>query len=48
MPHSEMGPAKKRKAMPGKGEFQRSKQDVLDFIDNLLGVERGDTARAAA
>lgn len=36
-----------KKAMPGKGEFQRSKQDVLDFIDDLLGVERGDTAKAA-
>lgn len=36
-----------KKAMPGKGEFQRSKQDVLDFIDDLLGVERGETAKAA-
>lgn len=39
--------SQKKKAMPGKGEFQRSKQDVLDFIDDLLGVERGETARAA-
>jgi hypothetical protein len=36
-----------KKGMPGKGEFQRSKQDVLDFIDDLLGVERGATAKAA-
>lgn len=35
------------KAMGAK-DFQRSKQDVLDFIDDLLGVERGSTARAAA
>jgi hypothetical protein len=30
----------------GKAEFQRSKQAVLDFIDSLLGVERGATQRA--
>ncbi|MVA98881.1 hypothetical protein GN330_16660 [Nitratireductor sp. CAU 1489] len=32
------------KAM-GRKEFQDSKSDVLDFVDDLLGVERGDTAR---
>jgi len=38
------------KAMGAK-DFQASKQDVLDFIDDLLGVERGATsgnAREAA
>lgn len=39
------------KAMGAK-EFQQSKSDVLDFLDDLLGVERGSTAansnRAAA
>ena len=27
----------------GRAEFQRSKQAVLDFVDSLLGVERGNT-----
>lgn len=38
------------KAMGAK-DFQQSKQDVLDFIDDLLGVERGaaaENARTAA
>lgn len=35
------------KAMGAK-DFQRSKQDVLDFCDDLLGVERGETARNQA
>ena len=35
------------KAMGAK-DFQASKQDVLDFIDDLLGVERGSTAEARA
>jgi hypothetical protein len=35
------------KAMGAK-DFQASKQDVLDFLDDLLGVERGSTERAAA
>ena len=35
------------KAMGAK-EFQTSKQDVLDFIDDLLGVERGATAHNEA
>ena len=35
------------KAMGAK-QFQDSKQDVLDFIDDLLGVEPGTTARDAA
>jgi hypothetical protein len=35
------------KAMDAK-EFQKSKSDVLDFIDDLLEVERGDTARSEA
>lgn len=35
------------KAM-GKQEFQQSKQAVLEEIDKLLGVEHGETARAAA
>src|SRR5690606_27888578 len=35
------------KAM-GKREFQESKESVLAAIDNLLGVEPGATARAAA
>lgn len=35
------------KAMGAK-EFQASKQDVLDFCDDLLGVERGSTARSEA
>lgn len=33
------------KAMGAK-DFQQSKSDVLDFIDDLLGVERGSTARS--
>ena len=37
----------KKSAMDAR-EFQASKQDVLDFIDDLLGVERGSTERAAA
>lgn len=36
-----------RKAMDGK-KFQASKQAVLDYVDNLLGVERGATARNEA
>jgi hypothetical protein len=36
-----------KKAM-GAADFQQSKQDVLDFIDDLLGVERGSTARSEA
>lgn len=35
------------KAM-GNRDFQQSKSDVLDFIDDLLGVERGATARSEA
>lgn len=35
-----------RKAMGGKA-FQESKQAVLDFIDDLLGVERGATAKSS-
>lgn len=35
------------KAM-GNREFQQSKSDVLEFIDDLLGVERGSTARSEA
>lgn len=27
------------KAMPRKGEFQRSKQAVLDFLDDMLGIK---------
>lgn len=34
------------KAMGAKA-FQQSKQDVLDFIDDLLGVARGDVAANA-
>lgn len=34
------------KAMGAK-DFQQSKQDVLDFIDDLLGVERGASAQNA-
>lgn len=34
------------KAM-GKKAFQKSKQDVLDWIDALLGVEQGETAANA-
>lgn len=29
-------------------EFQKSKTDVLEFIDDLLGVERGATGRSEA
>ncbi len=36
-----------RKAMGAK-DFQESKVAVLDFIDDLLGVERGATARSEA
>lgn len=36
-----------KKAM-GAAEFQQSKQDVLDFIDDLLGVDRGSTAASEA
>jgi hypothetical protein len=36
-----------KKAMGAK-EFQASKTAVLDFIDDLLGVERGATARSEA
>lgn len=35
------------KAM-GNRDFQQSKSDVLDFLDDLLGVERGQTARSEA
>lgn len=35
------------KAMGAK-EFQQSKSDVLDFIDDLLGVERGSVAKSEA
>lgn len=35
------------KAMGAK-DFQKSKSDVLDFIDDLLGVERGSTAKNEA
>ncbi len=34
-------------AAMGKAAFQESKTKVLDAIDDLLGVERGETARAA-
>lgn len=37
----------KKSAMDAR-EFQQSKSDVLDFIDDLLGVERGATARSEA
>ncbi len=30
----------------GKADFQRSKQAVLDFVDDMLGVAKGDTERA--
>lgn len=33
------------KAMPRKGDFQKSKQDVLDFVSDLLGLT--DTEAAA-
>lgn len=36
-----------KKAMGAK-DFQASKSDVLDFIDDLLGVERGSSARNAS
>ena len=36
-----------RKAMGAK-TFQESKQAVLDWLDDLLGVERGETSRSAA
>lgn len=39
--------SQKMKAM-GSRDFQQSKSDVLDFIDDLLGVERGATARSEA
>lgn len=39
--------SQKMKAM-GNRDFQQSKSDVLDFIDDLLGVERGATARSEA
>lgn len=39
--------SQKMKAM-GNRDFQQSKSDVLDFIDDLLGVERGETARSEA
>lgn len=39
--------SQKMKAM-GNAEFQASKSDVLDFIDDLLGVDRGATARSEA
>jgi len=32
----------------GKANFQRSKQAVLDFVDDLLGVAKGETERAGA
>ena len=35
------------KAM-GATEFQKSKEAVLNFIDDLLGVEPGATARSEA
>lgn len=35
------------KAM-GARDFQQSKSDVLDFVDDLLGIERGTTARSEA
>lgn len=37
----------KKSAMDAR-EFQQSKSDVLDFIDDLLGIERGATARSEA
>lgn len=39
--------SQKKRAMDRK-EFQESKSAVLDFVDDLLGVGRGETARAAA
>ena len=36
-----------KKSAMGATDFQQSKQDVLDFIDDLLGVERGQTAANA-
>lgn len=35
------------KTAMGAKRFQESKQAVLDQLDDLLGVERGDTSRAA-
>lgn len=32
------------RAMPRKGDFQKSKQDVLDWIDELLGIKEGEAA----
>lgn len=37
----------KKSAMDAR-EFQKSKSDVLEFIDDLLGVERGATAKSEA
>lgn len=39
--------SQKKSAMDAR-EFQKSKSDVLDFIDDLLGVERGSTAKSEA
>lgn len=39
--------SQKKSAMDAR-EFQQSKTDVLDFIDDLLGVERGSTAKSEA
>ncbi|RWC77732.1 MAG: hypothetical protein EOS71_00355 [Mesorhizobium sp.] len=40
----------KSQSVPAMGAkaFQESKQDVLDFLDDLLGVERGATAKSEA
>lgn len=38
--------SQKKKAM-GAETFQKSKQDVFDYIDDLLGVERGETKKHA-
>jgi len=35
-------------AMPGNGEFQQSKSDVLEFIDALLGTPTGTVEKHAA
>ena len=39
--------SQKKSAMDAR-EFQQSKSDVLDFIDDLLGVDRGSTAKSEA
>ena len=33
-----------RKAMPEKGQFQRSKVAVLEYVDDMLGIEKANAA----